>query len=109
VDGENASRQLKNLSDQLRKIIDENKDLHEELREGQEKLRISNAQQQKLLQELNDHKMRISGSDQQTEEFKKKIQGLLKQTESLDDEMRKGQEGLRLSTSQNAKLMQELN
>jgi hypothetical protein len=79
------------------------------LREGQEKLRISNAQQQKLVQELNDHKQRISGSDQQSEEFRKKIQLLLKQTESLDDEVRKGQEGLRLSTSQNSKLMQELN
>lgn len=93
----------------MRKILDENKDLHEELREGQEKLRISNAQQQKLIQELNDHKQRITGSEQQTDDFKRKIQGLLKQTEALDDEVRKGQEGLRLSTSQNAKLLQELN
>lgn len=109
IEGQNSSRQLKNLNDQLRKILDENKDLHEELREGQEKLRISNAQQQKLIQELNDHKQRITGSEQQTDDFKRKIQGLLKQTEALDDEVRKGQEGLRLSTSQNAKLLQELN
>jgi len=62
VEGENSARQLKNLSDQLRKIIDENKDLHEELRSGQEKLRLSNVQQQKLIQELNDHKIRIGGN-----------------------------------------------
>jgi hypothetical protein len=33
----------------------------------------------------------------------------LKDTESLDEEVRRGQEGLRLSTSQNTKLAQELN
>lgn len=109
VEGENSARQLKNLSDQLRKFIDENKDLHEELRQGQEKLRLSNVQQQKLIQELNDHKIRIGGNEQQTEEFKKKIQSLLKDTEALDEEVRRGQESLRLSTSQNSKLMQELN
>ena len=49
ADGETAARQLKNLSDQLRKMVDENKDLEENIREGQEKLRISNAQQQKLV------------------------------------------------------------
>ena len=79
VEGDNAARQLKNLNDQLRKIMDENKGLHEELREGQEKLRISSAQQQKLVLEINEYKNKVSGSDQQSEEFKRKIQKLLQE------------------------------
>lgn len=79
------------------------------MRQGQEKLRISGVQQQKLIQELGDFKNRISSNDQQSDEFKRKIQNLLKQNESLDDEIKKGQEGLRLSTNQNQKLINELN
>lgn len=70
---------------------------------------MSATQTQKLIQELNDHKNKIGSSEKETEDFKRKIQGLLKQNESLDGEVRQAQEGLRLSTSQNAKLMQELN
>ena len=58
---------MKNLSDQLRKMVDENKDLQGEIRDGQDKLRISNAQQQKLLMELNEFKQLSSGSEQQNE------------------------------------------
>lgn len=48
-EGENAQRNLNKLTENLRKMTGENRDLHGELRDGQEKLRLSNAQQQKLI------------------------------------------------------------
>jgi len=57
-EGEIAQRNLAKLTEQLRKMTGENRDLHEELRDGQEKLRLSNAQTQKLLNELNEYKER---------------------------------------------------
>lgn len=48
-EGEVAQRNLRNLSEQLRKLTGENRELHEELRDGQEKLRLSSAQQTKLM------------------------------------------------------------
>jgi chromosome segregation ATPase len=108
MEGETAARQLKNLSDQLRKMVDENKDLHNEIRDGQEKLRISNAQTQKLVMELNEYKTHIVGSEQQTDEFKKKIQRLLQENTGLGEELRGAQDALRLSTAQQNKIMTEL-
>ena len=35
--------------------------------DGQEKLRLSNAQQQKLVMELNEYRQQISGSESQSE------------------------------------------
>lgn len=55
------------MTEQLKKLTGENRDLTEELRDGQEKLRLSNAQQQKLINELNDHKQRLGEGSQQAE------------------------------------------
>ena len=82
---------MKNLSDQLRKMVDENKDLQGEIRDGQDKLRISNAQQQKLLMELNEFKQLSSGSEQQNEEFKRKIQKLVQENQNIGEEFRGAQ------------------
>jgi hypothetical protein len=66
-------------------MVDENKDLESNLREGQEKLRLSNAQQQKLMMELNEIREQSSGSQQQNDEFKRKIQKLLQENQNLGD------------------------
>ncbi len=42
----------------------ENREMHGELREGQEKLRLSNAQQQKILNELNEYKEQLGQNSQ---------------------------------------------
>lgn len=76
-EGENAQRNLAKLSEQLRKMTGENRDLHEELREGQEKLRLSNAAQQKIINELNDYKEKYGQNSQEVENFKRRIQQLI--------------------------------
>lgn len=63
-EGEIAQRNLAKLTDNLKKMTGENRDLHEELRDGQEKLRLSNAQQQKLLNELNSYKEQLGQNSQ---------------------------------------------
>ena len=57
--------------------------------------------------EISDYKSRISGSDQQSEDFKRKIQRLLEENKGLDEELRGAQETIRLSTAQQNKLMNE--
>ena len=47
------------------------------------------------------------GSDQQSEDFKKKIQRLLQENQGLGDELKGAQEALRLSTTQQNRLMSE--
>lgn len=90
----------------MKKIFEENKDLQEEVRTGQEKLRVSSSHNQKILNELEEYKMRIGSNDKDTEEFKKKIQALLKQNASLDSEMKNAQDALRLSATQQSKFGQ---
>ena len=47
------------------------------------------------------------GSDQQSEDFKKKIQRLLQENQGLGDELKGAQQALRLSTTQQNRLMSE--
>lgn len=61
----------------IQKLFQENSFLTEEHRTSQENLRLSNAQQQKILNELNDYKNQIDSNDQQNDSMKKKMQGLV--------------------------------
>lgn len=54
--------------------------------------------------EITEYKTKVSGSDQQSEEFKRKIQQLLQENQGLGNELNGAQEALRLSTAQQNKL-----
>jgi len=72
-------------------------------------LRLSANQNNKILQELNDYKSKISANEQENNTLKQKINNLLKENSNLDGEVRNAQENLRLSANQMNKLNAELN
>jgi chromosome segregation ATPase len=80
-----------------------------EVRNAQENLRLSANQNNKILQELNDYKSKISANEQENNALKQKINNLLKENSNLDGEVRNAQENLRLSANQMNKLNAELN
>lgn len=53
---------------------------------------------------MNEYKTRISSNNQESETYRVKIQKLLSENTSLNEEMRGAQENLRLSANQVAKL-----
>ena len=65
---------------------------------------MSSAQTQKMAQEINEYKMRITTNNQESETYRQKIQKLMSENTSLGDEIRGAQENLRLSANQVAKL-----
>ena len=79
-----------------------------EVNNAQENLRLSASQNQKILAELNEYKMRIQNNDQESNNLKMKIQKLLSENSALGDEARSAQENLRLSSATMAKLKMEL-
>ncbi len=86
----------------------ENRDLHEELHYGQEKLRLSAQQEHKLLSELNEIKARFEGNSQEAESFKMKIQRLINENSTINNDLREAQENLRLSAGTIHKLKNEM-
>lgn len=72
-------------------------------------MRVSNAQQQKIINELNDYRQRIQENDAQNDNFSRKINGLVNENKQLSEEVRNSQESLRLSANQISKLSSELN
>jgi chromosome segregation ATPase len=108
--------------------------LSDDLREGQEKLRISTSQTSKLMNEFNEVKARIDQLARENEVLKAERQKVLQEmhgmhdklgetdrtyadkihrmgqeNKMLSDDLREGQEKLRISTSQTSKLMNEFN
>lgn len=67
-------------------------------------MRLSNAQQSKAFQELNEYKKRIEQNDAENEGFKRKMQNLIQENQHLGEEVRTAQENLRLSANQISKL-----
>ena len=108
--------------------------MSDDLREGQERLRISTSQTSKLVNEFNEVKARIDQLTRENEVLKaerqkvlqemhgvhtklsendksygEKIGKLSSENKMLSDDVREGQEKLRISTSQTSKLMNEFN
>ena len=84
----------------------ENNSLGDEVRTAQENLRLSASQNQKIMAELSEYKNKIAGNNQENEMLKQRINKLIGQNSSLGEEVRNAQEGLRLSSAQQQKLMQ---
>ena len=93
----------------MQKLVGENSSLSEEVRTAQENLRLSAGQNQKIISELNEYKIRIEGNNQENEQLKIRMQKLVGENTSLGDEVRNAQQNLRLSAGQNQKIAQELN
>lgn len=97
------------LKKKMQKLLQENSGLAEEVRNAQENIRLSNAQQSKAFQELNECKARIEQNNMESEGIRKKMQNILQENQHLGEEVRAAQENLRLSANQIAKLNGELN
>jgi regulator of replication initiation timing len=62
---------------------------------------------QRIGTELNDYKNRIGSTTQESETYKQRIQKLLGENNTLNEEVRNVQENLRLSAGQLGKLQNE--
>ena len=87
------------LKKKMQKLLQENSGLAEEVRNAQENVRLSNAQQSKAFQELNEYKKRIEQNEAENESIRRKMQGLLQENQHLGEEVRNAQENLRLSAN----------
>lgn len=91
----------------MNNILKENAGLDEEVRNAQENLRLSANQMSKLNAQLSEYKSRIDVNNKDSETYKQRIQKLLSENTSLNDEVRNAQENLRLSAGQMNKLQNE--
>ena len=72
-------------------MFQENSFLTDEHRNAQENLRLSNAQQQKILNELNEYRRQLEENDSESNNIKKKMQNILQENQHLSDEVRNAQ------------------
>lgn len=124
----------RSYGEKINRLSQENKMLSDDVREGQEKLRISTSQTSKLMNEFGEAKGRIEQLIRENDVLKQerqkvlaemhglhdklgqndrsygeKISKLSQENKMLSDDVREGQEKLRISTSQTSKLMNEFN
>ena len=97
------------LKRKIQKLLQENAGLGDEVRNAQENIRLSNVQQSKALQELNEYKGRIEQIESENDMIKRKMQNVIQENQHLGDEVRNAQENLRLSANQINKLTGEIN
>ena len=96
------------LKGKIQRLIGENSSLNDEVMKAQDGLRLSSNQNQKLYEEINEYKVRITSNNQESETYRQKIQKLMSENNNLSEEMRGAQENLRLSANQISKLNNEL-
>lgn len=65
------------LQQKVQGLVSENRTLDGEMKTAQENLRLSTTQNQRIVQELNELKMRIQNNDEENTGLKSKIQKLL--------------------------------
>jgi chromosome segregation ATPase len=111
AEGENKVRVLTQECERLNALVEkrtsEVRALGGEIQEHQEGLRLSAAQLSKMGAEMNELKGRVGTTSQESEAYKLRIQKLLGENNSLNEEMRGVQENLRLSTGQIGRLTAE--
>lgn len=79
------------LNTKISKLVSENSNLNEQVKNAQESLRLSSATQAKLQRELNEFKAKISDNNQESETYRLKIQKLISENSSLNEQMRGAQ------------------
>ena len=80
----------------------------DEVRTAQENLRLSANQQAKLTKELNEYRSQIERNNSESDTYRIKIQKLMSENTSLNEEVSMAQENLRLSANTVSKLNNEL-
>ena len=98
------TQECERLNAVVEKKNSEIRSLGGEVQEHQEGLRLSSAQLSKISAEMNDLKSRLGATTQESETYKLKIQKLLGENNSLNEEIRGAQENLRLSAGTLSKL-----
>jgi chromosome segregation ATPase len=101
------TQECERLNIVVEKKNSEIKALGGEVQEHQEGLRLSSAQLSRLGTEMSDLKNRLGATTQESETYKLRIQKLIGENNSLNEEMRGVQENLRLSTGQIGRLTAE--
>ena len=97
------------LKKKIQTLLHENTGLADEVRDAQENIRLSNAQQSKAFQQLQEYERRIHENESENDGIRRKMQNLVKENQALGEEVRNAQENLRLSANQISKLNSELN
>jgi len=77
------SQESASFKARLEKLINENSFLNDEVRNAQDTIRLSNAQQSKVVQEVNELKHNIQVRDQENETLKQKLQKIFAENTSL--------------------------
>ena len=80
----------------------------DEVRTAQENLRLSANQQAKLSKEVNNYRSQIERNNADSENYRQRIQKLMSENTSLNEEVNMAQENLRLSANTVSKLNNEL-
>ena len=101
------SQQIERLNSIIEKKNNEIRALGGEVQGFQENLRLSAAQVSKLNNELNEYRNKYGQTTQEADTYKQRIQKLLGENNALADEVRSGQENLRLSSGTLSKLQGE--
>lgn len=111
AESENKVRILTQECEKLNAIVEkrngEIRALGGEIHEREEGLRLSAAQLSKMGAEVNELKGRIGSTTQESEAYKQRIQKLLSENSSLNEEVNSARENLRLSTGQIGRLTAE--
>jgi chromosome segregation ATPase len=111
AEGENKVAILSQECERLNALVEkrngEIRALGGEVQEHQEGLRLSSAQLSKMGAEVNELRNRLGSTSQESETYKQRIQKLLSENNSLNEETRSAQEALRLSAGQMGKLQNE--
>ena len=87
----NNDQESENLKRKIQKLLQENTGLADEVRDAQENIRLSNAQQSKAFQQLQEHKARIEHNEAENEGIRRKMQNLVKENQALGEEVRNAQ------------------
>lgn len=85
------SMTISTLQQKVSGLLNENQGLDSEMRNAQENLRLSTTQNQRMSSELNEHKSRIQGNDEENTNLRAKIQKLLNENSSISQDMQSAQ------------------
>lgn len=79
------NKTIGSLQEKITRLVNENTEISGEARSAQENLRLSANQQNKIIQELNDYKIKIEQNNQENNALKQKMQRLMSENNSLGD------------------------
>ena len=79
------------LKQKINNLLKENTHLDEEVRNAQENLRLSAGQMAKLNAELNEYRSRIAANNSENDTYKQRMQKLIGENNSLNEEVRTAQ------------------